>query len=120
LLEEGHVMRQVRSFRLLSRFRESSVAIALTLALFGTGLCDPAQAKIIKFDFPESNGTLPLAINASRWITGWYVDVNGNTHSFLRAPDGTYTTIDVEGATCGTDAKSINRSGVMVGAEFDS
>ena len=120
LLEEGHVMRQVRSFRLSSRFRESSVAIALTLALFGTGLCDPVQARIIRFDPPGSYATYPTGINASRWITGWYSDSAPYPHSFLRAWDGTITTIDVQDATCGTYAESINRSGVIVGSEGDN
>src|SRR5690349_3720187 len=113
-------MQHVRTLGLSSRFRESSVAFALTVGIFGTGLCDPAQARIIKFDPPGSTNTLPFAINASKWITGFYEDSNGGFHGFLRVPDGTITTIDVPGATCGTYAQSINRSGVIVGGEQDS
>jgi len=105
-------MQQVRSLGLSSRFAGSSIAFALTLVIFGAGLCDPVQAKIIKFDPPGSTFTLPTGINASKWITGWYNDSGSYAHSFLRTPDGTITTIDVQGATCGTSAYSINRSGV--------
>src|SRR5690349_553986 len=108
-------MQHVRTLGLSSRFRESSGAIALALVVFGTGLCGPAQAKIIKFDPPGSTETLPFAINSSLWIIGTYLAGNSLSHSFLRTPDGTITTIDVPGATCGTYANSINRSGVIVG-----
>ena len=113
-------MRQVRTPGLSSRFRESSIAFALTLIIFGTGLCDPVQARTIRFDPPGATDTYPMGINASRWITGWYKDSNSKYHAFLRATDGTITTIDVKGARCGTEANSINRSGVIVGVEFDS
>src|SRR5437016_3239234 len=110
----------MRTLGLSSRFRESSVACALTLAIFGTELCDPAEARIITFDPPGADATYPSGINASGWITGSYGNNNGDFHSFLRAPDGTFTTFDVSGATCGTYAESINRSGVIVGGEQDN
>src|SRR2546423_15492679 len=110
-------MRQVRTLGLSLPFRESSVAFALALLIFETGLCHSVQAKIITFDPAGSIETLPTAINASKWITGFYLDNAGNTHSFLRTPDGAITTIDAQGATCGTLANSINRSGVIVGEE---
>src|SRR5438132_804355 len=120
LLEEGHVMRQVPSLWSSSRFRESGVAFALALGIFGTGLCDPVQARIIEFDPPGSGYTYPIGINASKWIVGQYYDSAPYAHSFLRAPDGTFTTIDVQSATRGTYANSINRSGVIVGDYGDS
>src|ERR1041385_6785148 len=100
--------------RTLPERRASAAAFALTLAILGMGLCQPVQAKIIEFDPPGSDNTLPTAINDSRWITGSYSD-SGGTHGFLRTPDGTTTIIDVQGATCGTYVWSINRSGVIVG-----
>jgi len=111
-------MRQVRSLGLSSRFPRCA-AFALTLIIFGTGLCDPVQARIIEFDPPGSGYTYPIGINASKWIVGQYYDSAPYAHSFLRAPDGTFTTIDVQSATRGTYANSINRSGVIVGEEAD-
>src|ERR1700722_17436426 len=108
-------MPRIRTLRTSPRFRESGVAFALAVGIFCTGLCDPVQAKIVKFDPPGSSNTMPTAINASRWITGIYVGGNnGDLHSFLRVPDGSITTIDVQDATCGTYANSINSSGVIV------
>src|SRR5437660_127255 len=112
-------MRQVRILGLSSRFPRCA-AFALTLIIFGTGLCDPVQARTIRFDPPGATDTYPMGINASRWITGWYKDSNSKYHAFLRATDGTITTIDVKGARCGTYAQGINRNGVIVGGDQDS
>jgi hypothetical protein len=109
-------MPRIRVSGLSSRIRESNAIFALALVFFGTGFCDPIQARIIKFDPPGSTDTTPIAINASGWIIGTYLDSNGGApQSFLRIPDGTITTIDVPGATCGTYANGINSGGVIVG-----
>ena len=98
-----------------SRFRECSVTFVLALASYGAGFGDRVQARIIEFFPLGSVQTIPTGINASRWISGYYSDDSGNYRGFLRAPDGRFRNIDVEGATCGTYAHSINRSGVVVG-----
>jgi len=69
-------MPRTQAFGLSSRFRENCAAVALALAIFGTGLCDPAQAKIIKFDPPGSTSTYASGINASRSVIGTYYDSN--------------------------------------------
>jgi hypothetical protein len=43
---------------------------------------------IISFDAPNAGpmGTLPQSINARGEITGWYLDLSGAVHGFLREP----------------------------------
>ena len=110
----------MRSLGLLSRSPRHSVTFALTLLTFGTGLCRPARSRIIEFDPSGSYATFPIGINDSKSITGWYEDSKGNVHGFLRTPDGSITTFDVEDDGCATTPFSINRSGVIVGEEGDS
>jgi len=46
------------------------------------------------FDPPGSASTFPRAINPAGAITGHYIDANYVFHSFLRAPNGTFTPFD--------------------------
>ena len=46
-------------------------------------------------------GTVPLAINPSQDIAGFYSDPNVVLHSFVRAHDGSFTTFDAPGAGTG-------------------
>jgi hypothetical protein len=63
-------------------------------------------------------------LNDLEAINGTYVDSNGVSHGFLRAPDRTITTINVEragtGSGQGTSAYSINNFGVNAGVYTDS
>jgi hypothetical protein len=62
----------------------------------------------------SGQGTLPNALNTSSASTGTYIDSNNNFHGFLRAADGTTTTIDV-GPSGETVATAINREGTVAG-----
>src|ERR1700740_697248 len=79
------------------------------------------KAQIIKFDAPGAGtgpgqGTTPYAINPAGAIAGQYLDASNVLHGFLRAVDGTITTIDAPGAGTGsgqgTVVRSINPAGV--------
>jgi probable HAF family extracellular repeat protein len=71
------------------------------------------------FDPPGSTDTEAFAINDLGAVVGTYTDANGATHSFVRSPRGSITTIDVPGAT-ETDAKGINDFGAIVGYFIDA
>ena len=62
-------------------------------------------------------GTFPYAINSSGSVAGWYTDVYGKTHGFVRASDGTYADVDV--GTLGTAAYGINAKGAIGGGYVD-
>ena len=72
------------------------------------------------FDPPGSIATLPFAINEAGAITGFYVDMNGAQHGFLRAKDGTITTFDAPGASQGTVPAAINAPGAITGNYVDA
>jgi hypothetical protein len=55
--------------------------------------------------YPARSTPIP-AINAAGLIVGYYIDDSGS-HGFLLDVDGSYTTVDVPGATS-TDAHGIN------------
>jgi len=61
-------------------------------------------------------------IAPDRTLTGYYVDNNNASHSFLRDRHGDITVFDVPGASDlggGTQAAAINAPGVIVGNYFD-
>lgn len=66
----------------------------------------------------QGQGTWAWAISNSSAITGWYVDAKNAYHGFLRAPDGTYTTIDV-GSGGETVAYAVNDKGAVGGSYVD-
>src|ERR1700741_546886 len=35
-------------------------------------------------------GTVVVSVNSSSYASGYYADGSGNTHGFVRAPDGTF------------------------------
>ena len=75
------------------------------------------QQATISFDAPGAgtgagSGTFPTCINRTGWIGGYFE--NGLSHGFLRAPDGTFTVIDVPGASY-TVVNAINSKGDVVG-----
>jgi hypothetical protein len=65
--------------------------------------------------------THPYAINPAGAVTGIYADAIGAMHGFLRAPDGTFTNIDVPGSVCPfffsfcTQPTGINPAGAITG-----
>ena len=74
---------------------------------------------IITFDAPGAGtlplqGTLPRAINSGETIVGDYFDASFVNHSFLRDPDGTFSTFDPPGAVA-SGAWSINPAGAIAG-----
>lgn len=76
----------------------------------------------------QKQGTVPMAINASGTVTGYYMDSNGARHAFIYSA-GNYTSFDVSGAVTntqkggglsGTVAMSIDTAGDVVGSYTDS
>lgn len=78
----------------------------------------------------DKQGTIPMAINASGMITGWYIDSSNNRHGFIyNSATNTFTvsTFDPPGSTTitgndlsGTFATSIDAAGDVVGTYTDS
>jgi hypothetical protein len=71
------------------------------------------------------NGTFPASINPGGAIAGYYLDVSGVAHGFLRAPNGTFTTFDAPGAGTttfpqGTSASNLNPSSAIDGFYIDA
>src|ERR1700752_1304705 len=86
------------------------------------------KPRVITFDVPaagpnQGQGTLPAQVTDSGLTVGSYVDVNGVSHGFVRALDGTITTFDAPsagmGAGEGTVPEGITDAGIVVGAVFD-
>lgn len=69
-------------------------------------------------------GTYPFSINPAGAIAGYYADSNNVVHGFVRAPDSTFVTFDVQGAGTapgqGTYAANISPSGEILGYMADS
>jgi len=76
------------------------------------------------FDAPGAGtgagqGTEPLAISSTGAISGLYLDSNQVLHGFVRAPSGTFTTVDPTG-TIATIAAGINTAGTVAGTWADA
>ena len=60
-----------------------------------------------------------IGLNADGTITGAYIDSNNTLHGYVRAPDGTITSIDAPGAGNGpgqgTDTDGLNFAGIIPG-----
>jgi hypothetical protein len=95
------------------------------------GFLRTPDGTITSFDPPgsgtlkgSSQGTVPLSINSLGEIVGQYQDENYLYHGFLRAPDGTFTTIDSPGAGTeaglGTIAENIGPEGLIAGFYLDA
>ena len=83
------------------------------------------QATFITFDAPDGGDLIPSGINPVGAITGTYR--REVYHAFLRAPDGTVTTIDPPGSTGayvgffeGPGGQPINPAGAITGTYFDA
>jgi hypothetical protein len=92
------------------------------------GLLRTPGGTITSFDAPDAGteananqGTFTgdKGINPRGQIEGWYIDQNNVSHGFLRATDGTFTTIDAPGAQF-TQAFGINPAGAITGPYLDA
>ncbi|HKD61336.1 MAG TPA: hypothetical protein VKB47_12815 [Terracidiphilus sp.] len=76
------------------------------------------------FDPAGSTSTSPASINPAGAITGTYQDATFALHGFLRAADGSITTIDAPGALdapyVGTSAAVITPQGLIAGIYTDA
>jgi hypothetical protein len=70
-----------------------------------------------QFDPPNSTRTVPTDIADDGTIVGYY-NVGGAVHGFVRAPNGSFTTVDVPGST-DTEILSINYNGKLAGKYYD-
>jgi hypothetical protein len=78
-----------------------------------TASCGPATAPSPRSIPTGSTYTNPTAINPEGAITGQYCDAI-TCHGFLRARDGTFTTIDPPGTNY-SEADAINPAGAIAG-----
>ena len=81
-------------------------------------------AQFTMFDAPGAGtaagqGTFAFVVNSSAMVAGAYADSSNNTHGFLRAADGTFTTIDVDGPSSQTEAVWLNNHGAAAGTYVD-
>ena len=92
---------------------------------------DPTGVATGPFTFNTESGTIPFSINTAGLIAGAYGDANNVDHLFVRAANGTITSIDApgEGGTtctsvphyliCGTGGLSMNAAGDITGGYAD-
>ena len=109
-----------------------------TLSLYHGFLYSIANGTFTEIDEPnagtenaasyQKEGTIPVAINASGVVTGYYVDSSGKRHGFIYSA-GSYASIDAPGATTntgkgggftGTLPFGIDSAGDVVGSYTDS
>lgn len=93
----------------------------LLIFCWGVLLCGiaGAQTGFVSFDIAGAQYISPNNINASGTVAGSYLDVNINSHGFLRTSDGTITVFNVPGFT-NTSAACINNNGQIVGHSVNS
>lgn len=96
-------------------------------------LRDP-EGHFTTFDAPgadlthgDGNGTFPENINQEGAIAGYYTDVSGVAHGFLRSPRGTFTTFNAPGAgtssgqgTYTAGVIGLNQAYAITGDYFDA
>ena|SRR5438067_2030319 len=73
---------------------------AFCLGVLGLALPSVALATFVEFDVPGAIVTYPQSINLAGVITGYYYGDSSNGygyHGFVRAADGTITSIDFSG-----------------------
>jgi hypothetical protein len=84
-------------------------------------MIDPPGAASILPGFPAARA---LGINAEGAIAGYYFDVSGVSHGFVRDKRGNFATLDAPGAgnvfDTGTRASSINNEGLVAGRYVDA
>jgi hypothetical protein len=78
------------------------------------------HGRVAIFEAPDASATLAYQLNTSNQIVGYYIDLTGITHGYLRDRDGTLTyPIDVPGST-GTILFGNNDSNWVVGRYADA
>jgi len=106
--------------------RKGAFALCLPLCVLGLGLSASAQlGTFTTIDAPgAAQGTYASAISAAGDITGYYQDINGVAHGFVRSAHGRITTFDAPGAGTsayeGTSASAINLAGAITGTYTDA
>ena len=95
-----------------------ATTLALALVLATPALADPVTFTYTSIDFPGAVASFAGGINNPGQIVGGYQLADGSMHGF-RDVDGTFTTIDCDMATSGTEAARINNQGQIVGAYDD-
>ena len=101
------------------------VVVTTFVAVLTIAIQPSAQSQTYTtFDPSGSIRTSPADINPAGAITGTYQDTNSALHGFLRAADGTITTIDAPGALnapfVGTSAAVITPLGSIAGTYTDA
>ncbi len=101
----------------------SKLTLVVALAMAVTAYAGGTAHQIVKFDVPgagtaSGQGTFPISINDLGVASGNYVDAT-TEHGFLRAADGTFTTIDPPGSAY-TAAVGLNLEGAITGYYLDS
>ena len=90
----------------------NAICAPVTLLL----LAVPVQAvpTITLFQIPGAAATFPTSITNSGEVLGYSYDGAGYSHGFIRAPDGTLTTLDIDGSPS-TTPRAENEKGTIVG-----
>jgi hypothetical protein len=90
------------------------------------GFLRSPEGKITPFQAPGAdttpgsyNGTVPNSINDLGEITGYYTDVPGLVHGFLRNAGGKFTSFDVPSAGGYSFPNAVNLEGAVVGYYLD-
>jgi probable HAF family extracellular repeat protein len=96
------------------------LVVCVLATTFTTRAADSFSFTIIDVQVPAI--TLARGINGTGQIVGWLAGAGGREHGFLRASDGTFTTIDVPGnfPSAHTLASGINSVGQVVGGFTDT
>ena len=68
----------------------------------------------LSFTVPNSTATYPMSMNDEFSVTGYYIDLSGTTHGFVRDLIGHITTFDVPGSLF-TKPLAINNVGEITG-----
>jgi hypothetical protein len=71
-------------------------------------------------NYPGSATTVVFSINDDNAISGEYQNPTGGEHAFFGPLNGTYTGFDYGGTALGTEARSINNAGLIVGFSPDT
>jgi len=103
--------------------RQTGAARALLLASVCAALVTasaPAVAKrvYVTFDFPGASQTLAFVVNRNVEVAGDWIDADQVEHGYLRAADGTISSIDAPGAMY-TEVGDMNDSQLVVGGFVD-
>jgi hypothetical protein len=94
------------------------------LGLFGLSLLATSAAAagtlIPVTPYPGSTTTGVFSINDDKVISGEYANADGIEHGFFGPLNGTYTSFDYGGTALGTEARSINNAGLILGFAPDA